>query len=254
MEYTVNKLAKLSGVSTRTLRYYDQIELLRPAGTRSNGYRVYGKNEVDTLQQILFYRELGVSLDEIKKLLSAPDFDREKTLYAHLNSLHQKKSQIETLIKNVSATIESLKGAAIMSDKEKFEGFKQKLINENEQKYGDEIRKKYGNDAVNASNIKVKGMSEQQWQKTQALSAEINETLKLALEEGNPANETAQKLCDLHRQWLCMFWKDGTYTKEAHRGLGEMYIEDERFRKYYDGIAVGAASFLRDAINIYCKN
>ena len=252
MEYTVNKLAKLSGVSTRTLRYYDQIELLKPSRICSNGYRVYGKNEIDALQQILFYRELGVNLNEIKKLLTAPNFDREKSLQIHLNLLQQKKIQIEVLIKNVSKTIESLKGETIMSDKEKFEGFKQKLINDNEQNYGDEIRKKYGDDAVYVSNAKLKTMNEKQWQQSKALSDEINETLKIALKEGNPANETAQKACDLHRQWLCIFWKDGAYSKEAHRSLGDMYVDDERFKKYYDNIADGAAVFLRDAINIYC--
>lgn len=252
MEYSINNLAKISGISTRTLRYYDQIELLKPAGIRSNGYRIYGENEVNTLQHILFYRELGISLDEIKKLLFSPDFDREKSLLNHLSALQQKKIQIETLIENVSKTIDSLKGDTIMNDNEKFKGFKQKMIADNEQNYGKEIRKLYGDEAVNASDVKLKGMSEEQWQKAQKLSAEINETLKKAIKQGNPASETAQKVCDLHRQWLCTFWKDGTYSKEAHNGLGEMYITDERFKKYYDDISDGAAVFLRDALNIYC--
>lgn len=253
MIYTINKLAKISGVSTRTLRYYDQIGLLKPARVSSNGYRIYGQHEVDILQQILFYRELGVELGEIKKLMNAPDFDREKSLQNHLNALQQKKTQIETLIKNVSRTIESLKGETVMNDKEKFEGFKQNLIDTNEHKYGKEIREKYGDDAVNASNHKVKGMSEEQWQKAQKLSAEIGDALKAAVAEGNPESETAQKVCDLHRQWLCMFWKDGMYSKEAHKSLGEMYVSDERFKKFYDDIVDGGAVFLCEALNIFCK-
>ena len=109
MEYTVKELSKISGISTRTLRYYDQIELLVPPRLNSNGYRIYGDNEVDILQQILFYRELGVSLGEIKKLLSFPDGEKEKALQEHLTELVRKKARIETLIDNVSDTIKSLK-------------------------------------------------------------------------------------------------------------------------------------------------
>jgi len=96
-------------------------------------------------------------------------------------------------------------------------------------------------------------MREEQWQKSQELSAEINETLKTALKFGDPDSEMAQKACDLHRQWLCMFWEDGTYSKKAHKGLAETYVADERFKKYYDAIADGAAVFLRDSIIIYCQ-
>jgi len=160
VEYTVNKLAGLSGISSRTLRFYDQIDLLKPARVSSNGYRVYGQNEVDTLQQILFYRELGFALEEIKSLLNTPDFDREKSLQNHLTALLTKKSRIEALITNVTKTIGSLNGEAIMSDKEKFEGFKQNLIAGNEAKYGKEIREKYGGTTIDASNAKVNGMSQ----------------------------------------------------------------------------------------------
>lgn len=254
MEYTVNKLANISGVSTRTLRYYDEIGLLKPARVNSNNYRIYGQNEVDTLQQILFYRELGVGLGEIKILLTAPGCDREKSLEGHLTALLEKKVRIETLIENVSKTISSLKGEIIMSDKEKFEGFKQSLIDENEKKYGREIREKYGDELIDSSNAKIKGMSEKAYTDSQKLSAQINETLKAAMDTGDPSSELSQKVCELHKEWISMFWKDGTYSKEAHKALGETYVADERFKAYYDKIADGAAVFLRDAINIYCGN
>lgn len=136
---------------------------------------------------------------------------------------------------------------------EKFEGFKQKLIDENEARYGKEVREKYGNETVDASNRKVAGMSEEKWQEAQDLSETINRLLKEAYEGGNPAGETAQKACDLHRQWLCMFWPEGMYSKEAHKGLAESYVADPRFTAYYDKIAVGCAKFLKEAIDIYCK-
>ena len=253
MEYTVNKLAGLSGISSRTLRFYDQIDLLKPARVSSNGYRVYGQNEVDTLQQILFYRELGFALEEIKSLLNTPDFDREKSLQNHLTALLTKKSRIEALITNVTKTIGSMNGEAIMSDKEKFEGFKQKLVDDNEAKYGKEIRTQYGDTMIDASNAKVKGMSEEQWQQAESLHTEYEMLLKAAFEQGDPASSDAQKVCDLHRQWLCMFWKDGAYSKDAHMGIAEMYTADERFAAYYDKIAVGCAGFLRDATGVYCN-
>lgn len=253
MEYTVNRLAQVSGVSKRTLRYYDEIGLLRPERVNPNGYRIYGQMQVDLLQQILFYRELGLPLEEIREIVKNPGFDREKALEEHLTALLQKKRQTEFLIYNVRKTLDSMKGRAIMSDKEKFEGFKRDLIKENEEKYGREVREAYGEEAVEASNRKLAGMSKEEWKKQEDLSGEIMETLKAAMAEGDPAGKIAQKACDLHRQWLCMFWSDSAYSREAHRGMGEMYAADERFKAYYDRIQDGAAEFLRDALNIYCS-
>ncbi|WP_312104754.1 MerR family transcriptional regulator [Lachnoclostridium sp.] len=253
MEYTVNKLAKMSGISTRTLHYYDEIGLLSPERISSNGYRIYGQLQVDLLQQILFFRELGLSLEEIKEIIYSKTFDQTLALENHLTALYRKKEQIDLLIRNVSKTIRAVKGEIIMGDKEKFEGFKQKLVEENEQKFGEEIRQKYGDKVVDASNGKVKNMTQEQYAKVEQLSKEVNETLREATLLGDPANELAQKACDLHRQWLCYFWPDGMYSKEAHKGLATMYCEDERFKAYYDAITPGCAEFLRDAIDIYCK-
>ena len=253
MEYSMNKLTKMSGVSTRTLRYYDEIGLLKPTRVASSGYRIYGQEQADTLQQILLYRELDFSLRDIKKLLFAPDYDRDRAFASHLSALREKRERLDTLILNVTKSIATMKGEVTMTDQEKFEGFKQKHIDNNEAKYGAEIREKYGDEAIELSNKKIKGMSEEQWQKSQELSAEINEALKAALTSGDPGSKIAQKACDLHRQWLCMFWEEGAYSKEAHKGLAETYVADERFKKYYDAIADGAAVFLRDSIVIYCQ-
>jgi len=251
MGYPINKLAALSGVSTRTLRYYDQIGLLKPTRDSANEYRIYNENEVDTLQQILLYRELGVSLDKIKALLTAPDYDRAKTLQNHLAELKQKRNRIDLLIDNVTKTINAIKGVMTMNDQEKFEGFAQNLIDENEQKYGQEIRKKYGDSAVDASNAKLKGMTQEQYNKSEQLRLAFEETLKAAFDTGNPAGALAQKACELHKQWLCIFYPD--YSKAYHIGLGEMYVADERFRANYDKLAPGCTEFLRDAIKVYCK-
>jgi len=249
MEYTVQKLAELAGVSTRTLRYYDEIGILKPARINSSGYRIYGQAEVDRLQQILFYRELGVKLEKITEIITSSSFDEIAALKEHREKLLEKRTQLDLLIANVDKTIAMKEGRIKMSDKEKFEGFKQKLIDENERKYGKEVREKYGDEVVEQSNKKFKGMTQEQYAEFERLSASVIETLKAAFATGDPASELAQKAADLHRQWLCYTWCN--YSKEAHAGLAKMYVEDERFKAYYDKEQPGMAEFLRDAILIY---
>ena len=180
MEYTVQKLGKIAGVSTRTLRYYDEIGILKPARISSSGYRIYGQAEVDRLQQILFYRELGVSLESIKDIVAAPSFDGATALKEHRERLLEKREQLDLLISNVDKTIALSEGRITMSDKEKFEGFKQKLVDDNGKKYGKEIREKYGNETVNKSNAKVKGMTQEQYEEVTSLANEVDETLHAA--------------------------------------------------------------------------
>ncbi|QHW32518.1 MerR family transcriptional regulator [Paenibacillus rhizovicinus] len=249
MEYTVQKLGRLAGISTRTLRFYDEIGILKPARTNSSGYRIYGQAEVDKLQQILFYRELGVNLDQIKAIVTDPSFDGAAALRQHRDRLLDKRKQLDALIGNVERTIASAEGRTDMSDQEKFEGFKQRMIDENEQKYGKEAREKYGDDAVNKSNAKLKGMSQERHERLNRLTQEVKDTLADAFRTGDPASELAQKAADLHRQWLTFHW-DG-YSKEAHANLAQMYVDDERFTAYYDEKQPGTAVFLRDAVHIY---
>lgn len=249
MEYTVQKLGQLAGVSTRTLRYYDEIGILKPARTNSSGYRIYGQAEVDRLQQILFFRELGISLEQIKEIVTDPSFDGAKALREHREQLLEKRKQLDLLIANVEKTIASTEGSLTMSDKEKFEGFKQKMIEDNEKKYGKEVREKYGDDAVNKSNEKVQNMTQGEHDEATRLANEVMETLAEAFENGDPASDIAQKAAELHKQWLMHYW--GEYSKEAHAGLAQMYVDDERFKAYYDVKQPGTAEFLRDAIHIY---
>lgn len=249
MEYTIQKLARLAGISTRTLRYYDEIGLLKPARINSSGYRIYGQNEINQLQQIMFYRELGVQLETIKEIISDPSFDRKEALQEHLEKLIEKRQQIDLLIENVKKTILHEEGRIQMSDKEKFEGFKKKLVEENEAKYGREVRERWGDEALEASNQKVLNMSQEDYENVTKLAEDVNKTLSEAMETGDPASEIAQRCADLHRQWLTYFWKE--YNKEAHAGLAQMYVDDECFKAYYDKVKPGAAEFLRDAIHIY---
>ncbi|MBA4603613.1 MerR family transcriptional regulator [Thermoactinomyces mirandus] len=248
MEYTVQKLARLAGVSVRTLRYYDEIGILKPARINSSGYRIYGRAEVDRLQQILFYKELGVSLNKIKEIVISPAYDGARALREHHEQLLDKRKQLDVLIANVEKTIASMEGKLIMTDKEKFEGFKKQLIEENETKYGKEIRTKYGDDVIDRSNKKFLDMTKEEYEEFTRLTDEVLATLSEAFKTGDPAGELAQKTAELHKKWLLFTWSD--YSREAHAGLAQMYVEDERFKNYYEK-EPGMTEFLRDAIHIY---
>jgi hypothetical protein len=156
---------------------------------------------------------------------------------------------LDLLLANVEKTIEACEGRIAMSDQEKFMGFKRKLVDENEKKYGREARERYGDEAVDRPNKKVLNMTKEQHEELESISRKLTETLRAAFKTGDPAGELAQKAVDLHRRWLCFYWDE--YSREAHAGLAQMYVEDERFRAYYDKEQPGTAAFLRDAILIY---
>ncbi len=250
MEYTIKQLADLADISPRTLRYYDQIDLLSPSRTSDAGYRYYGPAQVERLQQILFYRELGFSLENIAQILDAPDFDRCAALHDHLESLKQQRSRLDTLILTVEKTILHETGEIDMTDKEKFEGFKQKLIQENDVKYGDELRTKYGKDVLEHSNNKIRSMSGEDYKAWTALETEILSALEQAvLDHAKPNSEIGKEITELHRKWLSYSWS--SYSSAAHKSLAQMYVCDERFTAYYDRNVPGCAAFLRDAILIH---
>lgn len=246
MEYTIRKLARMAGVSTRTLRYYHEIGLLDPERISSTGYRIYGSSQVNRLQIILFYRELGLELETIRSLLDSPDFDRSLALSGHREKLLEKRRQLDILIRNVERSIEEEKGGDAMSDREKFEGFKKQMVEENERKFGKEIREKYGEEAVEKSNRTLLGMTPEQYEKFTSLEAQILSALEEAVESGDPAGEAAQRAAGLHRQWLRMSW--GSCSPEAHLGVARMYVEDERFIAYYDRNRPGCARMLLAAV------
>lgn len=252
MEYTVQKLAKLAGVSARTLRYYDQIGLLHPVRTSSAGYRIYGTAQVDRLQQILFYRELGMELSQIALQLNAPNFDRIEALRIHLRALENRRHQTDLLIDTLKKTITAEERMEKMNDTEKFEGFKRTLIAENEEKYGQEIRSKYGTEAVEQSNVKLMNLSQEQYSAMQSLAERLQAQLEAAVLKGlKPESPEGCAIADMHKKWLGYTW--GSYSPEAHRGLGDLYIADERFTAHYDRQVPGCATFLRDAIHSRIK-
>ncbi len=249
MTYSIRELSELAGVSTRTLRYYDEIGLLRPSYVNDAGYRFYGDFEVAVLQQILFYRERGFDLKQIQKIIYEEDFDIVKALEEHLVTLENQRQHIESLILTVRQTLGSVKGECEMKDSEKFRVFKEGLIHENEEKYGEEIRERYGDDAMAASNRKLMDMSEEEWKHFKALEKEIKEALQRAVLDGiNPADGEAGKIVALHKEWLQMMLKQ--YTPEIHKSIAAMYAADERFKSYYDREVPGCAELLANAVKV----
>ncbi len=248
MNYKTSEIAKISGVSSRTLRYYDEINLLRPNKVDANGYRVYTDNEVDKLQMILFYREMGMPLEEIKMLISSDNFDKEKALESHLKILYEKKSLLEEMILNVTQTIKSQKEGIQMSNSEKFKGLE--LIAENESKYGKELREKYGDEVINKSFEKIKKGNFDDIKKATEI---LNDSLVTAFKTNDASSNEAVIACDNHKNLLLLTWPDGTYSKESQLALVESFTEDERFTSYYENIEKGLMDFFYKATKNYCK-
>lgn len=248
MEYSIRELADLAGVTTRTLRWYDQIGLLKPCRIAENGYRCYGPAEVDRLQDILYFRALGVELARIKECLNDPSFDRSTALKTHLAALEKERDRLSELIRSVWEMLKAEERNEAMSDEKKFEIFKRKTVEENEAKYGKEVRRKYGDQEADRANEAVMGMSREQYEDQTTLDEAIRGRLEAAVEAGlDPVSEEGREIARLHKQWLT-----GTgmpYEVNRHKGIAELYVMDERFTAYYDRAVSGCARFLRDAVH-----
>ena len=163
MEYSIQELSRLSGVTTRALRWYDQIGLLKPGRVAENGYRYYGEAEVDRLQDILYYRALGVELAKIKECLDDPAFDRLTALRSHLSALEAEHERLEKLIRSVKDTIGAEERNEKMRDEQKFEAFKKQAVEQNEKTYGAEIRTRYGDAQVDEANAAMMNLTQAQY-------------------------------------------------------------------------------------------
>lgn len=250
MEYGIRQLSELSGVSARTLRYYDQVNLLKPGRITEAGYRYYGLKEVELLQQILFYKERGFGLSEISEIIYNEEFDELSAMEEHLSKLQARQRDIAEMIDNVKETIASMKGEHVMSDEKRFEVFKKRMVEKNEEAYGKEIRKAYGDKQVDESNAKMLHMTQKEYQTFSKLEKEILESLEEAVRKGqHPEDETGRKIALMHKRWISMTWNQ--YSVQAHKGVAAMYTADERFKDYYDRNLGGCAKFLQEAIEYH---
>lgn len=247
--YKISEVAEITGISTRTIRYYDEIGLFKPNKLMENGYRLYTSEDIDLLQQILFYKTLGLELKDIKEIISDENFDLEQSLETTLKNFKEQKIEVEKIIQNIEKSLKNLRGEVEMSKEEKFEIFKQGMLDENEEKYGEEMRKnptQYDPEMVRYSRDKVKYMTKDEYDGIEKLGKDIIDLLEKHVNDVEFDEEIAKSIYEKHREWLVFYW--GKYVKEAHRGVCDMYINDERFTAYYDNGIEGCAEFLRKCV------
>ncbi|MEV0224640.1 MerR family transcriptional regulator [Streptomyces sp. NPDC050704] len=244
MSYSVGQVAGFAGVTVRTLHHYDEIGLLVPNGRSHAGYRRYSDADLDRLQQILFYRELGFPLDEVAALLDDPKADPR----AHLRRQHELlTARIEKLQKMAAAVehaMEARKMGINLTPEEKFEVFGDK----DPEEHAEEAERRWGGtEAYAESQRRAAGYSKEDWQRMQAEVASWGERYDTLMEAGEPATgERAMAMAMEHRRHITQWFYECPY--EMHRGLGEMYVSDERFKEFYDSMRPGLAEHLRDAI------
>ncbi|MEJ2011512.1 MAG: MerR family transcriptional regulator [Anaerolineales bacterium] len=246
-EYSVSQLAELAGVSVRTLRYYDQIGLLRPARRTSGGYRRYGRAELLRLQQILLYRELELPLAEIAAMLDRHDFDPLQALRQHRASLEQRRGRLERIITTVDHTISALTTEEPMSfsDEELYAG----LTPEQAERYPREARQLWGEERVSETENTLRKLSKQEWKRIRQQGEDATQAMAALV--GRPADdEEVQAAIALHHAWIENFYP---VPADVYRGLGRMYVEHPEFRAFYESRAEGLAEFMRAAIELYCE-
>lgn len=241
--YTVQKLARLAGVTPRTLHHYDAIGLLKPDVIGENGYRYYADQAVVLLQQILLYREMEIPLEEIKQILSQPDFDAVEALVQHRCELTRRINRLQRLIETVDKTIAYQKGEIKMNNQQFFEGFSEAQQAE----YEKEAMEMYDPEIVKASNKKWKNYSTEEKQKIFDEGNDVYQAYLDAMTEG-PGSDKAQAAVEKWRAHMNYFW---TPNDEQLVGLADLYNQDDRFKANYERLAVGLAEFVREAVIIY---
>jgi DNA-binding transcriptional MerR regulator len=248
--YTVKQLARLSGVSVRTLHHYDEIGLLRPAFVGENRYRYYGREELLRLQDILFHRELGVPLQDISRMLELRGSDRVAILREHREWLAQRVERSRQLLATIDRTIAELNGDGTMDDKELYKGF----APEKQAEYEDWLVDRFGGDMrqrINDSKAKVAalgpaGMAERVAE-GEAASVALAEAFKAGAAPEDPRNDP---LLARHHAWIGAMWEKAC-PPEAYAGLADLYLEHPDFRANFDRNGAGFTEWLTAAMKAY---
>lgn len=238
MDYDIGRVAKMTGLTSRTLRHYHDIGLLTPAWTGADGRRRYREPELLRLQHILVLRELGTSLDRIAAIVDSDDPSTTIALLRdHLAGLTAERERYARLAATVARTIDSLEKGKPMTASQIFDGF-------DHEQYEPEARERWGDDAVDRANASWQGLGEEGKKRHMRTDREIVEALGAAVRVGFAADSPeVQEIVAKHHAWLSEIW---TPDADAYRSLTQMYVDDERFRAHYDEIAPGAAELLRD--------
>jgi DNA-binding transcriptional MerR regulator len=245
MIYTVKKLADIAGLSVRTLHYYDELGLLKPKSRTANGYRYYDDEAIVQLQQIMFFRELGFGLNEIKKILADPGFDVIEALQSHRTLLSKKAERIDELLATIDKTIKNLKGEKNMPIKEYYEGFSDEQI----EKYRREVRERWGEKTLEDSEARIIDMGKEKFKALQDEGGAIFKAISDNMSKGYDSKEV-QGLVAEWRNWLENF---SHYSEEAVLGLGQSYSQCPDFIKFFSKYNCNLPEFLTKAIEYYCS-
>jgi MerR family transcriptional regulator, thiopeptide resistance regulator len=241
--YATGELARLSGVSPRTLQFYDKIGLLKPESYSESGYRRYDETAALRLQQILFFRELGFELADIRAIMDKPDFDLLPALESHRELLKEKSERLGELLATVDKTIKKLKGETEMDIKDYYKGFSDKEV-ENMRK---EAREKYGEKTVADSEARVTAMGKDKFDAVQKEFGEIYHKIVANMDKGPQSKEVQVQIA----RWRELMENFHHYTDEMILGLGRMYSEDPRFAAFYLKFHRDMPRFMTEAIEYY---
>lgn len=245
MTYTVKELARLSGVSVRTLHYYDEVGLLKPGRVEKNRYRQYSESDLVRLQQILFFRELDFPLKDIQRIMQAPGFDVIRALRDQKEMLQMKRRRLNGLIKTIEKTIESMSNNKPLESEELYDAFKDDDVKQ----YQDEVKQRWGNtDAYKQSMARVSKMTKSEMAKLKEDGIKHTQAIADAMDKGI-SHPDVQKLIAKSHKGINFFYD---CSPEMFRNLGKMYVADPRFTAYYEKFRPGLAVFMRDAIAYYC--
>lgn len=241
---TVNQVSRLTGISVRTLHYYDEIGLLKPKEIKANGYREYDDIALSRLQQILFFKELDFTLDDIKKILDNPSFDKDKAFINHKNLLLLKKQRLEKIICLVDKL---MKGEEDMG----FSVFDMSQIEKAQKEYANEAKKRWGEtDSFKESQNKTSNYNKEDWKRITKQTEQIYNDFANNMDK-YPSHPDVQNLVSKWQKHITENFYN--CTNEILAGLGQMYVDDERFTKNINRYKEGLAKFISDAIKIYCE-
>ena len=242
--YTVGALARMAGVSVRTLHYYDEVGLLAPFSRSPAGYRLYGTEELLRLQQILFFRELDLPLEEVADILDDPRFDQVQALVDHRQVIEERIARMHRLVTTIDRTLLKLKGKSVeLTDEELYEG----LTKQQTERYQREAAERYDPVVLAESNRRIRKMSKARWQAVKEEGNAVTQAIADAM-SADPQDPKVQALVAQHCAWMGNFY---TVTPQIYRGLAQLYVENEEFRAFYDHVAPGLADFLSEAMIHY---
>ncbi|MEU2062033.1 MerR family transcriptional regulator [Streptomyces sp. NPDC013455] len=244
MSYSVGRVARFAGITVRALHHYDEIGLLVPGGRTHAGHRRYTDADLDRLQQILFYRELGFPLDEVAVLLDDPDADPRTHLRRQHGLLTARIEKLQKMAAAVEHAMEARTMGINLTPEEKFEVFGDFDPDE----HADEVRERWGGtEAYRQSQLRTASYTKEDWQRLGAELDAVHQRMAGLLAEGVPAGSTAaMDVAEEHRRFITGTYYDCSHT--LHSCLGEMYVADARFTATYEAIRPGLAAYLRDAI------